>query len=124
MARREDPARDGEVDRVERRGDHVDRLAFRRVGIARFGQGTDLSDQGGSHEPEPNGSGWGGHKFRCGDAAFWSHPKPPFTSGGQLANTLGREGLDVEPIDRLRRREITQADAEGNGRARARRPAT
>jgi hypothetical protein len=47
MTRGEDPSRDGQVDRVDRRSEHLDRLARRLVGVADIGSSADLVDQSG-----------------------------------------------------------------------------
>jgi hypothetical protein len=47
MTRGEDPTRDRKIDRVYRRGEHLDRLAAGLIDIAQLRGGADLVDQRG-----------------------------------------------------------------------------
>jgi hypothetical protein len=50
MTRGKDPARDGQVDRVDRGSEHLDRGARRFLGVPELGCGADLSNDRSSHD--------------------------------------------------------------------------
>ena len=76
MARGEHAARDGEVDRVERRGEHLDDLAGRIVDLGHLGCCAGFTDHGRLHRVGATSSAVGGVPTRDAPRRSWS-PRLP-----------------------------------------------
>ncbi len=102
VPRRQDAARHGEIDRVDRRREHVHGLAGRLVDLRHLGSRADLTDHRSLHGSEPNRSGTADAAGSASFArAFLPRPEPPPTHGAPtISPHVGRVSAGFVPISR------------------------